>query len=249
MKKVIIILLLCIPIAANAANYYVATTGNDNNPGTLSQPWATWQKGFNSISAGDILFIRGGTYSPTSTTGSGSGGTIYAGVYISGKDGTSGSKYQVFNYPGEIPILDGTNITNTGRRAGILLNGCNYWHIKGLVTRNVAQYSSGAYSSQGMQINSGNNNLIENCVSYGNGGPGFRIRTPDGHDNTFLNCDAYYNYDPYTELDGDEADGFDIGYLSSNYRVRFTGCRAWENADDGYDMYQGSGYSGIVYLT
>ena len=35
MKKVIIILLLCIPIAANAANYYVATTGNDNNPGTI----------------------------------------------------------------------------------------------------------------------------------------------------------------------------------------------------------------------
>ena len=65
MRKAIIILFLCIPLVVNATNYYVATTGNDSNPGTITQPWATWQKGFNSISAGDILYIRGGTYSPT----------------------------------------------------------------------------------------------------------------------------------------------------------------------------------------
>jgi parallel beta-helix repeat protein len=229
--------------------YFVSPIGYNGGAGTISDPWLTLQYAFNAISAGDTLYVRGGEYSPTATTGSGSGGTIYAGVYVTGKDGTAGNMYTVLNFPEETPILDGENIANVGHRAGILLNGCNYWHIKGITIRNVAQYSSGAYSSQGIQINSGNNNLIENCVAYSNGGPGFRLRTPDGHDNTFLNCDAYYNYDPYSSSDGEDADGFDIGFISSDRRVRLTGCRAWDNGDDGFDMYQGTGYTGIFYLT
>ena len=53
---------LCLSVAVNATTYYVATNGNDSNPGTITQPWATWNYGFNHISPGDILYIRGGTY-------------------------------------------------------------------------------------------------------------------------------------------------------------------------------------------
>ena len=59
-KKSLFIALILISAVTEAATYYVATNGSDSNPGTLSQPWLTIQKGFNSISPGDILYIRGG---------------------------------------------------------------------------------------------------------------------------------------------------------------------------------------------
>jgi len=43
--------------------YFVSTTGNDNNSGSQSLPFATFQKALSVMVAGDTLFIRGGTYS------------------------------------------------------------------------------------------------------------------------------------------------------------------------------------------
>src|SRR5712691_5901067 len=48
--------------AATAATYYVATTGNDANPGTQAQPFQTISKGLSLLHAGDTLYLRGGTY-------------------------------------------------------------------------------------------------------------------------------------------------------------------------------------------
>lgn len=50
------------PSAATAATYYVATTGNDANVGSQSQPFRTIKKGVSVLKAGDTLYIRGGTY-------------------------------------------------------------------------------------------------------------------------------------------------------------------------------------------
>src|SRR4249919_3055408 len=50
------------PRAATAATYYVATTGKDANPGSQAQPFKTIRKGLTVLSAGDTLYIRGGTY-------------------------------------------------------------------------------------------------------------------------------------------------------------------------------------------
>ena len=48
---------------ANATTYFVATTGNDSNPGTNSQPLRTIGKGVKLLSAGDTLYVKSGTYS------------------------------------------------------------------------------------------------------------------------------------------------------------------------------------------
>jgi len=45
-----------------AATYYVSTTGNDANPGTLAAPFRTVLTGVLALRAGDTLQIRGGTY-------------------------------------------------------------------------------------------------------------------------------------------------------------------------------------------
>ena len=229
--------------------FYVSTTGSNSNPGTFAQPWLTIQYGVTQISAGGTLYVRAGTYSPTGTSGSGDGGTNYCGVSISSKNGSAGNEYKIYNYPGETVVLDGGNITNASARSGFLLNNCSYWHIKGITVQNVTQYS-GSYYSHGFQTAGGHHILFENCVATDIGGCGYKTRTPSGDEINFLNCDAHDNYDD--QSGGFDADGFDVGFNLDGHIIRFTGCRAWNNSDDGFDMFNGSEYgphTGIYYLT
>jgi hypothetical protein len=71
MKKTILIFLVLFSfsIAAflnaqwtKATEYYVAVSGNDSNPGSLSKPWRTIQHAANSVVPGDTVFIHHGTY-------------------------------------------------------------------------------------------------------------------------------------------------------------------------------------------
>jgi uncharacterized repeat protein (TIGR02059 family) len=249
MKNTLIILLLCISVAVKATIYYVAPTGNDGNPGTITQPWATWQYGFNHIAPGDILYIRGGTYTPTVIT---TNHSRYCAVVVDSKSGTSSNSYQVFAYPGETPVLDGSNITGTSyERYGIVLYNSSYWHLMGLTVTNVKQPTSGGVGGQGILIQGDNpatHNTIENCVAHHNGGPGMGTRAYV-NETLFLNCDCYSNWDAYSSSPGGNADGFDCGYSYGDAIIRFTGCRSWLNGDDGFDLYQGTGFSGIYYLT
>jgi hypothetical protein len=49
--------------AAQAADYYVATTGSANAAGTMAAPW-TFAKAISATGAGpgDTVYVRGGTY-------------------------------------------------------------------------------------------------------------------------------------------------------------------------------------------
>ena len=47
---------------AGGTTYYVATDGNNSNPGSEAQPWKTIQKAADTMIAGDSVYIRGGTY-------------------------------------------------------------------------------------------------------------------------------------------------------------------------------------------
>lgn len=53
--------------AADASSYYVATDGDDGNPGTLAEPFRTIQKAADMAEPGDTVVIRGGTYRETVT--------------------------------------------------------------------------------------------------------------------------------------------------------------------------------------
>ena len=48
---------------ALGVDYFVATTGSDDNPGTETLPWRTVQKAADTMVAGDSVFIRAGLYS------------------------------------------------------------------------------------------------------------------------------------------------------------------------------------------
>lgn len=67
MKKFIIfisflIFYFLLPGKIFALDYYVSTTGNNSNPGTIDLPFLTISYAVTQLSPGDILYIRGGTY-------------------------------------------------------------------------------------------------------------------------------------------------------------------------------------------
>lgn len=224
------------------ATYYLSTSGNNGNAGDIDHPWATWQYGFTHISAGDTLIIRGGTYYPTPTEM-----TIwyltYCGVAINGISGSSGSPITVQNYTGETPILDCSSITSEGNRCGIMAYNCDYWYLKGLSIKSAYQYSS-TTGGNGIWWHDGNNNTFELVNTYDNGGTGLRI-LGESEDNLILNCDTYENKDPYSPIQGNDSDGFEIAeipYRAGDPRINtIRGCRAWNNSDDGIDLWDNDG--------
>jgi len=54
---------LLVSSLALGATYYVAKDGSDSNPGTETRPWLTIQKAADTMVAGDIVYVKEGTYS------------------------------------------------------------------------------------------------------------------------------------------------------------------------------------------
>lgn len=82
MKRLLFALLLT--TSAHAVERFVATTGNDNNPGTIGSPFLTIGKGTSVSSAGDIVSVRAGTYTQAIDDSSISipSGTSWANVFL-----------------------------------------------------------------------------------------------------------------------------------------------------------------------
>ena len=209
-----------------AADYYVATTGNDSNPGTMTQPFATLGRAHTAVSAGDTVYIRGGTYNIV-----GVGASASAGIALT-KSGTSDSnRIRFLAYAGEVPVFDFARMTvsTTGYTVGFSVTG-SWLHIKGLEIKNVPMNTR---SNTGMSA-SGSNNIFELLNLHHISGTGLFLR--DGGANLILNCDSHDNYDA-TSSDGagENADGFGIHYQETGPTNVIRGCRAWWNSDDGYD--------------
>lgn len=83
-------LLLAVP--AYSATYYVATSGNNSNPGTSSQPWRTVSHAVSKMVAGDTTYVRGGTYNES--------GIVFR------RSGTKSAPIKLLNAPGQFPIIN-----------------------------------------------------------------------------------------------------------------------------------------------
>lgn len=213
--------------SAAAAEYYVAPTGSDSAAGTMEAPFATLQKGHDTATAGDTVWIRGGTYSivtPRSQS---------AGIQLSKSGASDTNRIKFFAYAGEVPVFDFAmmQISASGYTNGFSVSG-SFLHIKGLEIKNVPMMTN---SNNGMSA-SGSNNIFELLNFHHNNGTGLFISGGTGG-NLILNCDSHDNYDPTSSQgDGQNADGFGVHYQEQGNPTIIRGCRAWWNSDDGYDL-------------
>lgn len=81
--------------------YFVSPSGNDASTGSFTAPWRDPVQGKNKMAAGDITYLRAGSY-----TGEDNWGAILS---LNGVSGTQGNPKAMVGYPGENAKLDGTN--------------------------------------------------------------------------------------------------------------------------------------------
>lgn len=235
MKNLMLVLTLCLySVISNATTYYVSPTGSDSNPGTLASPFKTVAKLSVTLRAGDIAYLRGGTY--TSTAGNG------AGVHflIENLTGSAANPIRIWAYPGETPVFDLSNITPTnGYPFAMMISYCNYVHIKGLTIKNLKQIDDGTGVSRGFIFESSNNCTAELLNVYNIGGTGVTLANSNGC--TFLNCDSHNNGDGRSPDTWNFGDGFTCTGGDASTDITFDGCRTWMNGDDGWDFFAWSG--------
>jgi Right handed beta helix region/PKD domain len=220
--------------SATGNTYYVATNGNDANSGALTSPFATWEYAASQLVAGDILYIRGGTYQQSKSA------ETSIQINWSGLNGTAGSPIQISNYPDESPIMDLSTILHTPSGVfGLLIQNSSHVNIKGLRITGLAQNPAGN-AVEGMALWSCNNLKIENVTVDNIGGSAFTFLNCDN--NLILNCDANNCGDKFGSSPWDGANGFSItssGNTSTGNTFR--GCRAWWISDDGWDFFNSGG--------
>ena len=117
-------LVLCVSGAVGQTNtsFYVATSGNDSNPGTETLPWRTIQHAADTARAGSIVNVRGGIYEEL--------------VSINASGNASDGFITFRSYPGETAILDAGHFTPTGRSGILTIHDQSYLRIEGFEIRN-----------------------------------------------------------------------------------------------------------------
>ena len=112
-----------VTLTPSQSDYYVTPGGDDANPGSESQPWATIQHAADVLTPGDTVYVRAGTYHED------------VAIHVSGSD--TGGNIIFRNYPDETPVLDGTGLTVPASNSGLFfIKNQSYLVIEGFELRN-----------------------------------------------------------------------------------------------------------------
>ena len=108
---------LCAAATLRAAEYHVATTGDDKNNGDSDKPFATLRKGMSVLKPGDTLLVKSGTYK----------GVIEYGAFPSGESWDK--PVTVAAHPGHRPVI----VPPGDGEACLYIVGAQYLVIDGFV--------------------------------------------------------------------------------------------------------------------
>jgi pectate disaccharide-lyase len=201
---------------AATGDLWVALDGSDTNPGTEAKPLLNLATATTKLTANHTVFIKAGTYKYT------------AAIQLK-KSGLPTATFTVSAAPGTRPVID---FATPATVRGFEISG-DYWHLVGFEVEN---------ASDNCIAISGSHNTIENLTIHGCGDTGLQITVGTaevadatrGAYNLILNTDSYENLDVATG--GENADGFAAKLRIGAGNV-FRGCRAYNNADDGWDFF------------
>ncbi|MFC9941473.1 right-handed parallel beta-helix repeat-containing protein [Streptomyces pratensis] len=207
--------------SAAASPIVVAVDGDDSAAGTLDQPLRTIQKAVDKAGPGDVIAVRGGTYS------------LVDNITIT----TSGEASQPISlgaYQGERVVIDGEALpashTPVGggiprAERGAIHQEASHWRVSDL------EIINGPY---GYYCDSCDNNVFSRLTTRDNYETGFQLQG-DSSGNQILDLDSSGNRDP--RKNGESADGLGIKEGSGAGNV-VRGVRLWNNVDDGFDAWK-----------
>jgi parallel beta-helix repeat protein len=205
----------------HAKSIYVSTGGNDSTgKGTTSSPYKTIQRAHYDAAAGDVIYLKGGTYYPTKDE------------WIGSVNGTSSARITVQSAPNEWAILDGSS---NGNGTSVLIINSSYITVQYLEIRNS--------KDSGIRIN-GDNNIVENCNVQGSYRSGIWTK---GSYNKVSRCAVWNNCKANSARTADSGwsagiDGYQCSYVS------FSGNSVRENWGEGL-LFQASSNCYIGYNT
>jgi hypothetical protein len=228
--------------SAGPCDIWVATTGNDANPGTAALPVATPQAGYELLCPGVTGSANGDPCSGTLKTMCIKAGTYKLATRIEFKKTRMGTASRVITMMADPaattkPILDfstqprlACGVEPTDKNQYGIDIGADYYKVQGLEV-------TGANDS-GILIQ-GAHDTVQSCDVHDSADTGILISSSSGYtgsgsNETILDCDSHHNND--TQCDGSNADGFAAKKGSGTGNV-FDGCRSWDNSDDGFDFY------------
>ncbi|KAL1748384.1 polysaccharide lyase family 9 protein [Schizophyllum fasciatum] len=206
--------------AKRASQIFVSPEGSDSNAGTIDAPLASIQAAVDKASAGDTIYLREGTYTPTKN------------IQIK-KSGTSSAPYTITNYEGESVLIDGEELPYTpgeldskipSSDRGVFHIEADYWVLNGL------EIAHGPYAIYA----DNSNNVYRNLVTRDNYESGVQIQG-ESSNNLVENLDSYGNHDP--RKNGESADGIAVREGSGDGNI-IRGARLWNNVDDGLDFWE-----------
>ena len=193
-----------------------APDGTSGGTGSYQQPLDI-KTAIRFVQPGQTILLKTGTYE------------IRDGLKIPrGTDGTGDQPIYLISDPSsdDRAVID---FMSTG--TGFEIWG-NHWYIRGLDVTNSANMS------KGIQL-SGSYNTLDLIETYDNGNTGIQISGLASETiadwpshNLILNCTSYSNSDAGME----DADGF-AAKLTCGHGNVFKGCIAYNNADDGWDLF------------
>lgn len=212
---VAVLALLSLAARASAAEWYVATTGNDASSGAITAPFRTVTKAATVARGGDVIHVRGGVYQEI--------------VKISSK-GTSTARIVFQSYPGEKAIIDGT-----GSAAGtnlVQLTGAEYVDFSGFEVRNATRIGVCGWGGRGVRIlNNDIHHSTRGGIYFGYSAWGsvsdVTITGNSVHDNVLEN--------QYHTMSGGWAQAIGLQYTD---RVQVTGNRIFRNDGEGIAFIQ-----------
>ncbi|MBP7142316.1 MAG: right-handed parallel beta-helix repeat-containing protein [Opitutaceae bacterium] len=196
---------------AGAATLFVSVNGNAGASGTEAAPFGSLAAAAEIARPGDTIRVGPGTYRPEST------------IEFAG-NGNASAVIRVEAAGPERPIFDFSNGGKDRRAHGFAVSG-DYWHLVGLEVTGAAGF--------GISL-TGHHNVTERCRAHANQNTGINLGAP-ASDTLVLDCESYRNVDFPTR--GQNADGFGAKF-NVGPGIVFRGCRAWENADDGFDLWK-----------
>ncbi|CEF77871.1 hypothetical protein SNK03_005730 [Fusarium graminearum] len=199
-------ILLAFLAGANAKDIFVSPTGTGS--GTLASPYGSIQSAIDAAKAGDIIYLRQGTYAPSKN------------IQVK-TSGAKGSPIVVKPYQNEKAV--GESLPNAERGVFHIQNA-EWWSFYNL------EIINGPY---GIYARDASNNYYEGLSTHDNYETGFQLEGASSN-NLVINLDSYRNRDP--RKNGESADGFACKEGKGEGNV-LRNARLWDNVDDGLDLY------------